>query len=97
MYKRQDIDDLRESPSLSIVEQVSQIHSGKLLIVEPHLTKLPENTAKNIQLVGVDEALAVAKIVIFLVPHRQFKVIKVSDLKLHEVIDTCGLMQEISE
>jgi UDP-N-acetyl-D-mannosaminuronic acid dehydrogenase len=92
-----DIDDLRESPSLSIVEQVSQIHSGKLFIVEPHLAKLPENISKNIQLVDVDEALAVAKIVIFLVPHRQFKVIKERDLKMHEIIDTCGLMQEISE
>jgi UDP-N-acetyl-D-mannosaminuronic acid dehydrogenase len=43
-YKR-DIDDLRESPAMDIVETLAREQVGQLLIVEPNLKALPESLA----------------------------------------------------
>jgi UDP-N-acetyl-D-mannosaminuronic acid dehydrogenase len=88
-----DIDDLRESPALHIVERLAQEHVGELLIVEPNVKKLPASLsqASNIKLVELREALAAADIVLLLVDHRQFKRIDRDLLKPKITIDTRGI------
>jgi len=88
-----DIDDLRESPALHIVERLAQEHVGELLIVEPNVKKLPASLsqASNIRLVELREALAAADIVLLLVDHRQFKRIDRDLLKPKITIDTRGI------
>lgn len=88
-----DIDDLRESPALHIVERLAQEHVGELLIVEPNVRKLPASLsqASNIKLVELREALATADIVLLLVDHRQFKRIDRDLLKPKITIDTRGI------
>ncbi|HVE02746.1 MAG TPA: UDP-N-acetyl-D-mannosamine dehydrogenase [Rhizomicrobium sp.] len=88
-----DIDDLRESPALHIVERLAQEHVGELLIVEPNVKKLPASLsqASNINLVELREALAAADIVLLLVDHRQFKRIDRDLLKPKITIDTRGI------
>jgi len=88
-----DIDDLRESPALHIVERLAQEHVGELLIVEPNVRKLPASLsqASNIKLVELREALAAADIVLLLVDHRQFKRIDRDLLKPKITIDTRGI------
>ena len=88
-----DIDDLRESPALHIVERLAQEHVGELLIVEPNVKKLPASLsqASNIKLVELREALATADIVLLLVDHRQFKRIDRDLLKPKITIDTRGI------
>ena len=88
-----DIDDLRESPALHIVERLAQEHVGELLIVEPNVKKLPASLsqASNIKLVELREALAAADIVLLLVDHRQFRRIDRDLLKPKITIDTRGI------
>jgi len=88
-----DIDDLRESPALHIVERLAQELVGELLIVEPNVRKLPASLsqASNIKLVELREALAAADIVLLLVDHRQFKRIDRDLLKPKITIDTRGI------
>jgi len=91
-YKR-DIDDLRESPAMHIVEQLARDEVGQLLIVEPNLKTLPENLAGNgaARLADIKEAMVEADVIVLLVDHRQFKRIDRDLLKPKIVIDTRGI------
>ena len=91
-YKR-DIDDLRESPAMHIVEQLAREAVGQLLIVEPNLKSLPESLARSdrARLVDIKEAMAEADVILLLVDHRQFKRIDRELLKPKIVIDTRGI------
>lgn len=66
-----DIDDLRESPALEIAVELSKIHSGTLMVVEPHIEMLP-HVLKNAQLVDYAPA-SHADVNIMLVDHTAFK------------------------
>src|SRR6185503_4742192 len=88
-----DIDDLRESPALHIVERLARAQVGELLVVEPNVKQLPASLAKaqNLRLVDLREALSAADIVLLLVDHRQFKRIDRDLLKPKITIDTRGV------
>ncbi len=86
-----DIDDLRESPALSISEQVAEAHPGKVLIVEPNIESLPDALQDNAELVERDEAIKQADILAMLVDHKEFKVVKPDQLQQHIVVDTRGI------
>ena len=79
-----NIDDMRESPSKWIAEQISNFHQGKLLICEPNISALPK-TLSNASLCSLKEAYEQADIHVLLVEHREFcdrpKGGKVVDLK----------------
>lgn len=89
-----DIDDLRESPSLNIIKELSRNESiQKLLIVEPNITKLPESlrNEKSI-LVDEDEAIKKADIILLLVDHKEFYLIDANTIKNKVIIDTRGIL-----
>ena len=87
-----DIDDLRESPALQIVETLAK-ESFHLLLVEPFITTLPEDFPRggNAYLVSLEVALQQADIVVGLVDHTCFKKIKRETLKSKTVIDARGI------
>lgn len=88
-----DVDDLRESPAVKIVQQLASERVGEILVVEPHLSQLPQTLAglPNIYLVEVHDALRAADVVVGLVDHRLFKEIDQEMLKDKAVIDTRGM------
>ncbi|EJP32615.1 nucleotide sugar dehydrogenase [Selenomonas sp. FOBRC9] len=88
-----DIDDLRESPSLKIVEELAQRGVGDLLVVEPNITALPKSLAAHphVILCGAEDALARANIVLLLVDHTPFKHIDRALLADKILIDTRGV------
>jgi len=88
-----DIDDLRESPALHIVEKLARKKIGELLVVEPNIKQLPESLRgrEGVRLAELREALAAADIVVLLVDHRQFKRIDRELLKVKITIDTRGI------
>ena len=88
-----DIDDLRESPALHIVERLAREKVGELLVVEPNVKRLPASLdqAKNVKLVELRQALSDADIVLLLVDHRQFKRVDRDLLKPKITIDTRGI------
>ncbi|NMX63013.1 UDP-N-acetyl-D-mannosamine dehydrogenase [Pseudomonas sp. WS 5059] len=85
-----DIDDLRESPALSIARQLGQELGVKLLLVEPNIEALPADMAMH-SLTDTVDALERAQIHVLLVRHREF----VSMPALRDgllVIDAAGVL-----
>ena len=88
-----DIDDLRESPSLQIAEELAAGPLDELLVVEPNIRTLPVCLAdkKNVRLVSVEEAMRDANIILLLVDHKEFKAMDRQLLKGKTIIDTRGI------
>jgi UDP-N-acetyl-D-mannosaminuronic acid dehydrogenase len=87
-----NIDDLRNSPAMEIVEQLARGKVGEILAVEPHVDELPAAMKKlPVRLVGIDQAIERADIVVLLVDHDAFREIDRDRLLDKAVIDTRGL------
>lgn len=67
-----DIDDLRESPAVEIVEILAKRHAGQVVAVEPNIEELPPRL-KGVDLLSVDDARDQADIHILLVDHTCFR------------------------
>lgn len=85
-----NIDDLRESPSLRIAEQLSEHYSCKLLLVEPNIEDTPDSL-RRAELCSLAETLDEADIVLTLVGHAEFLENKEAIRKHPCVIDVCGV------
>ncbi|HWO12653.1 MAG TPA: UDP-N-acetyl-D-mannosamine dehydrogenase [Polyangiaceae bacterium] len=83
-----DIDDLRESPAVEVVQLLAREPGYELRIVEPNLHSHPE-----FALSGLASALDGADIVLILVAHRQFKAIPRHLLAEKIIVDTCGALR----
>lgn len=88
-----NVDDLRESPAMEIVEALSLNEAYNLLVVEPYIKTLPKALADNAELCGVEEAIKRADIVLLLVDHRQFREIPKTELQSKVVLDTKGMFR----
>jgi len=64
-----DIDDLRESPALNITKKLSEIHTGRVIAVEPNITNLE---ILGIDLVDINMAQSIADVEVILVDHKEF-------------------------
>jgi|TARA_R110002012_G_scaffold8145_2_gene37698 UDP-N-acetyl-D-mannosaminuronic acid dehydrogenase len=82
-----DIDDLRESPSMYIAEQIIAMHNGTVFLVEPNIETLPHNLQGH-SLVSVDRAFNGADIHLLLVDHQELKSQKPSR---GLIVDTKGI------
>ncbi|HYD64824.1 UDP-N-acetyl-D-mannosamine dehydrogenase [Azospirillum sp.] len=90
-YKK-DVDDLRESPAVHIVANLAREKVGKLLVVEPHVNKLPRELEElGLELTDFDAALDQANLVVLLVDHMGFLYVDRDLLKDKFVIDTVGV------
>ena len=85
-----DIDDLRESPAVHVVERLlaDRELGADVAVVEPYVSSHP-----RFALVSLDEALADADIILVLCAHKQFRNISPSLLAEKIVIDTCGALR----
>ena len=79
-----DIDDLRESPALTITNKLMQEHL-KVLAVEPNI----ENH-NDFEITNYKEAIEKADIIVFLVKHKEFKTLEINNKIL---MDFCGIKQ----
>lgn len=89
-----NIDDLRESPAVSIVAELSsRMPAAAISVVEPHIVELPQTLADcgNVALESADNAIGAADIVLLLVDHDAFKVLDRALLEGREVVDTRGI------
>ncbi|MDP2440564.1 UDP-N-acetyl-D-mannosamine dehydrogenase [Rhodoferax sp.] len=84
-----DIDDLRESPALSITLSIAATHPGPIWAVEPNIAELPTSLVELATLKPIHEALANAAINVLLVDHRQFR--QLEDMPLGKVLDFKGI------
>ena len=82
-----NIDDLRESPAMEIVQDVTDaVDARYLMVVEPNIKSHP-----HFALTDYKEAYEKADIVVFLVNHREFDALNYrKDVK---VLDFCGVFK----
>lgn len=82
-----DVDDLRESPAMEIVERIADEGIGTVMVCEPHIRE-----HRSLKLYSLEEVLAEADILLILVDHKPFKRLKASQLTEKIVIDTRGII-----
>lgn len=90
-----DIDDLRESPSIHVVEELRKRIANPILVVEPHVDELPKAlaTLDDVTLATLTEALAQSGTVVLLTDHKAFAQITLDDLSGKDVMDTRGALK----
>lgn len=86
-----NIDDLRESPALNILKELSKLNFGRLLAVEPNVKELPSEFKYCVELCAAYEAIDEADICVLLVDHDEFKSIAKERLKNTIIFDTKGI------
>jgi UDP-N-acetyl-D-mannosaminuronic acid dehydrogenase len=67
-----NIDDLRESPALSITKKIINMHPGIILAVEPNVKELNVELDMLIELIDYKKAVQLADIHLLLVQHKEF-------------------------
>mgnify|MGYP002756903501 FL=1 len=95
---KNDIDDLRESPSLNIVKQLGEENPElDIRVVEPNVSELPESLSAipNLRKQDLHAAVADASILLLLVNHKEFVEFDTELLKGKTVIDTKGLWRSV--
>ncbi len=85
-----NIDDVRESPALSVVRSLHETLDAELLVVEPHLRACP---IAGLSLHEPEVALRQADIAVILVGHRQFRRLPREAFTRPSVIDMVGLLE----
>lgn len=87
-----NVDDMRESPALHIVEELARRGVGQVLAIEPYISELPGALQSlGVAHVPLEEALEQADIVVTLVPHREFCQLTSECLDAFRLVDACGL------
>jgi UDP-N-acetyl-D-mannosaminuronic acid dehydrogenase len=89
-----NVDDVRESPALQIVTELSEVlQSARILAVEPHLHELPAVLANraNVEAAETEAAISEADIVLLLVDHAEFCVLRRNLLQGKILFDTRGI------
>jgi len=83
-----DIDDLRESPAIKVVEKLLAENIGSIFVVEPYIKELPQslNKQRNIELVNLELALQQCDIIVTLVKHKCFNLTKFNSLRKQQVL-----------
>ncbi len=79
-----NIDDLRESPAMSIAKKVSENNRDLFIVVEPNL-----KNHEYFSLADYKDAVIKSDIIVFLVAHNEFKLLKINSDKV--IIDFCGI------
>lgn len=83
-----DIDDLRESPAMTITRKIAEMHDGRVLAVEPNIELIPEKLL-SVELVEFESALQEADVQVLLVDHKEFKAI--THINKGIIVDTKGI------
>ncbi|MGI8281134.1 UDP-N-acetyl-D-mannosamine dehydrogenase [Bacillus mycoides] len=86
-----NIDDLRESPAVDIVNHLAESKVGNIKVVEPHISALPKMLEeKSISLITLEVAVEEADIIVLLVDHDVFSILGENKLQEKILIDTRG-------
>ncbi|MDA0338434.1 MAG: UDP-N-acetyl-D-mannosamine dehydrogenase [Proteobacteria bacterium] len=90
-----NIDDLRESPALAIVERLAAESLAHIVAVEPYIDALPKalGAYANVELSDLDTALDRADVVVLLVDHDAFRTVDQQRFSGKTLIDTRGLFR----
>ena len=85
-----DIDDLRESPSIEVIKEISKNSDCDLYVIEPNINHLPEDIENISELISYNHAILNCDLIVILVNHKEFLNLNFNDLKT-KVLDFSGL------
>ena len=87
-----DVGDTRGSPAISVVSQLAGAIDGRILVSDPYIDVLPEELGdtQGVELVPVDDALAMADVIVLLTDHARFASLDVSDWSGKAIVDPRG-------
>ncbi len=87
-----NIDDFRESPALKIAAKLARRYPGRIKIVEPYVSELPDVfEGTSTELIDIDQALESCPVMISLTDHDMFKSIPLDERQGKVVYDTRGI------
>lgn len=91
-----DVDDVRESPSIRIIQQLAENENVRILAIDPYIKELPNQLQKlpHVDLVRADTALHEANIIVGLVGHREFLNVDENLLANKIIIDPCEIWRK---
>ncbi|MBI2981587.1 MAG: UDP-N-acetyl-D-mannosamine dehydrogenase [Deltaproteobacteria bacterium] len=91
-----NVEDVRESPALLIVEKLAQKNIGDILVADPYLKEIPSSIKNHtsVHLVSTETAFNEGDILVGLVDHKEFLDIRCHELKNKVVIDTRGMWEK---
>lgn len=92
-YKN-DVDDIRESPAIKIIDNIASKFSFNMLLVEPYLNTIPIplNKYAHLKMSKFNEAINSATILILLVKHSEFLRFDWKSIKKRRILDTAGIL-----
>jgi UDP-N-acetyl-D-mannosaminuronic acid dehydrogenase len=90
-----NVDDLRESPALEIVEHLALRYGSRIAVVEPFIDSLPETLkVRGIEQKPLEAVLGTNAVVVLLVDHDVFRRIDRATLEDAVLYDTRGVFRE---
>lgn len=87
-----NVDDVRQSPAYSIVQELSKNKNMNLLVCDSHVVAKKIDPLFKDKVIDLEKGIEKADIIIVLVAHSQFKNIDTKLLKEKYVLDYCGLL-----
>jgi UDP-N-acetyl-D-mannosaminuronic acid dehydrogenase len=90
---KQNIDDLRESPAMSITNALAELNMAQVWAVEPNIGHFPSDLNESVVLKDVPTACSQADIILILVDHREFIEIDWDQIKCKTIVDTKGVLK----
>ncbi len=91
---KQDTDDLRESPALYIARQLSKLKDYQVSVCDPLVSEqaLPELNFINLDATNCAQILSSYDLIVCLVSHKEFKILRNFISNSANILDFCGLM-----
>lgn len=91
-----DIDDLRESPAMTIAVNLAINEDFDLLLVEPYIKELPKAfQQENVRKVSLETAIEEGDVIVVLVEHAIFKASRPQISESQILIDTKGVWRHL--
>jgi UDP-N-acetyl-D-mannosaminuronic acid dehydrogenase len=90
-----NVDDIRESPALTIATELARRYGRRIHVVEPNLSELPPALAEaGARFTLLADALVACKLAILLVDHDEFRSVPLCQRAHMTVLDTRGLWRD---
>ncbi|MCK4265297.1 nucleotide sugar dehydrogenase [Candidatus Babeliales bacterium] len=86
-----NVDDLRNSPAVSITQMLKKVKEVNCNVCEPHVELRQLKALGFTKSVQLDKGLKDSDLILILVGHRKFASINFEDFKDKLIIDACGL------
>lgn len=93
-----DIDDLRESPAIEVVQRLAGLSGARIVAVEPNIASKPTQLdGYDVDFMELEEAMDLADIIVGLVPHQSIRELDPQRLQQSVVIDPAGIFAATRE